>query len=369
MIAAVVLLCGSLAVAALPLGAAAPTDGTSDVAWSAAQSSSGVAEDVVVGEGETVRGDLTATAGDVIVHGTVEGDVEAAAGSVVVTGEVTGNVEAAAGSVTIEGRVGDGVEAAAGSVDVAEGATVGDDVRAAAGTAAIDGTVEGDVQASETVRLGPEAAVTGDVEYGESVDRADGATVRGTVSQSDVGWSGPNVGLTPGPGSILLSAYWGIATLLLGGALLAVAPEFSADVASQVADEPFRAGGAGVAALIGVPSVLGVLLMSIVGIPLALAGGALFGFALWIGLVYGAYAVATAGLAAFDARNRWAALGIGVVGVEAVSLVPLAGGLLQLVVLVIGLGAGALAIAERRRDDGDGPTPDADLRSESGATV
>jgi len=353
-LAAVAVVCiALLGLVAAP--AAAQSIGGSVPHGNGAAADSGVAADgdVVVEQNETIDGDLTATAGNVVVRGTVDGDVEAAAGSVVVAGEVTGSVDAAAGSVTVEGRVGESVDAAAGSVDVVRNATVGGDVTAGAGTVTVDGTVEGDVRGSEDVSLGSTAQVGGDVTYGETLDRADGARVDGTVEEGDFGWSGPTTFDAPDWLPWAVDGFWAATTLLLGGALLLAVPRFSDDVAATVGDRPLRSGGTGVVALIAVPATLLVLLFSLVGIPLALAGGAAFAVALWVAWLYGAFALATQAFALTGTTNRWAALCTGVVGAELLVRLPFVGGLVRLVVVAVGLGAGALVIAQRRRGDGD----------------
>ena len=346
---AVVLAC-SLAVAlALLPGAAVALPAASSGLPASVQTVGG---DVVVGPNQTVTDDLSVATGDVLVRGTVEGDVTAAAGSVRITGEVTDDVSASAGSVTVDGHVGGTVEAAAGSVSVA-------------------GSVDGDVVGTETVRLQDGAVVVGDVRYGESLDRADGATVEGRVVQE----SGPNwefgvVGLdgvfdngfwfVP---STLVSAVTGLTGLVVGALLLVLFPEFTAELVETVTEEPVRASAAGVATLVAAPAVLIAVGMTIVGIPLALAGGAVFALAAWIALIYGEFLVGTRVLDAADVENRWAALALGVVGVEALSLIPVAGGLIKLAVTLLGLGTGALVVAARwHGDDGDGaaetPPPD-----------
>lgn len=344
--------------------------------------------DVVVGEDETVRGDLTSHAGTVVVKGTVEGDVTSHAGSVVVTGEVTGDVKSTAGSVTVSGVVGDDVTAQAGGVDVQSGALVGDDVEATAGDVTvaegatvegdatalagdlgIDGTVAGDATTGETLRLGETATVGGDATYGESLDRAEGATVAGSLSEGEsAGLTGFAVSLPDLPTlpPALDGAYWALAGLVLGALLLLVLPAFSAEVAETALGEPLRSGGAGALTLLVVPSVLVALLLSVVGIPVALGGGVAFWLAAWGALVYGEYVVGRWALEQVDADSRWAALAVGVLGVELLGRVPVAGGVLKFAVLALGLGAVAIAVADRVTGDGndagprdpDGPVPE-----------
>ena len=73
------------------------------------------------------------------------------------------------------------------------------------------------------------------------------------------------------------------------------------------------AGVVGASAAYLVPIALVVLLISIVGIPLALAGAVLFGLVLWLATVLGALVVGTGLLSLADRRSRWGALALGVV--------------------------------------------------------
>lgn len=338
--------------------------------------------DRVVGPDETVTGDLTAMTGDIVVRGTVGGDVTAVSGSVEVAdgGAVGGDVTAAAGSVTVAGTVDGDATAAAGSVDVtgdglvsgsasagggsvsvAEGATVEGDANAGGGDVEVAGTVGRDAASGGSVVLAETGSVGGDVTYRESLDRADGAVVDGEVThESDSGW---HVGVTGFDGAledeltVLPSPFVGLATglaaLVAGALLLVLFPAFSTEVVETATGDPLRSGAAGLAALVAVPVVLVAVALTVIGLPVAFAGGALFGLSAWLALVYGEYVVGTRALAAVDVDHRWAALAVGVVAVEALSRVPVLGDLVTFAVALLGLGAGALALAARRRGDRD----------------
>jgi len=365
---------------------AGPDSGPAAVEPPAAAETSAAAE-TVVGENETIDDDLTAMTGDVVVHGTVRGDVTSVSGSIRVTGTVTGEVSAAGGSVTVgpgatvrddvasgggsielgPGATVEGDAAAgAGSVVVPNGATVRGDVAAGGGDAEVNGTVEEDVASGQSVVLGPTAVVGGDVTYRDSLDRADGARIDGSITQREDDWepSGPQIQVEPSapavsfvPGFVpagLVPVYWAAIGLLIGAGLLALFPRFSAEVTARATGDPLRSGATGVATLVAVPLALATFMLTVVGIPVALAGGAVFALAVWAGLVYGEYLVGRQLLAALGQEHRWVALAVGVAGVEALSLVPLLGGLVKLVVVVVGLGALALAAADRWRGDDDG---------------
>ncbi|WP_436346321.1 bactofilin family protein [Natronorubrum sp. FCH18a] len=313
----------------------------------AAQSVERTGGTVVVEEGETVD-DVEAFGGSVIVEGTVTGDVSAVGGDVRIEGDVGGDLEAVGGSVTIAGTVDGDVEAAAGSIEVTEDGTVGGDFAAGAGTVVVDGALEGDAEiGAETIQLGDEASIAGDLRYGGDLEGNTDA-VAGTITED----SSIGVGLTPTiqPIASWLFAVYALAVnLLLGAALLALFPRFSDGVADRVASNPVRSGLVGFGVLVGVPILLAATAITVIGIPLAVVGAFVFAFLVWIGTVYGRFAVATWLLSAVNVTNRWLALLVGLVGGAALAQIPYVGGLLNLVILLLGLGALAMGLYTHRR--------------------
>ncbi|WP_251330446.1 bactofilin family protein [Haloplanus pelagicus] len=327
------------------------------VGIAAAESVRGAAGTVVVGADETV-GDVEAVAGTIVIRGTVTGDVAGTAGTIHVTesGRVGGSVEAAAGTVRIDGTVDGSVNVGAGSLDVTETARIGGDLDAGAGYASIDGRIGGDVSVgAETVVLGPNARVAGDFEYdAETLTRDPGATVGGAVVEN--GTRGSASGGSGVLGSVVGAVYELLANLLLGVILLLAFPDFSAGVASRVGAAPLRTGGAGLLTLVGVPLVLLLVAVTLVGLPLAVVGAVAFAGLVWAGLVYGQYAVGVRMLSAVGREHRWLALVVGVGGVAVLGAVPVLGGLLELGVLLLGLGALAVGIRQAYRRHRGGRT-------------
>jgi cytoskeletal protein CcmA (bactofilin family) len=323
---------------------------------------------VVVGPGETVAGNLEATGGTVLIEGVVDGDLSVTAGTVVVAGTVSGDVLATAGSVTIEGTVGGDVGAVGGSVVLRQGAAVDGRFEAAAGDVRIDGAVGGDaVVATERLVVGETATVGGALQYDNdvgSVSVAPGATIAGgatavaspafTVLEGGL-FSG---GFDPVPAPVIpnwVGAVYGFfANLLLGVVLLALAPGFSRRVAGLGTGEALRSGGVGLLVLLGVPVLLIAVAVTIIGIPLSIAGFVAFLLTLWAAGVYGAYTVGTWLVSYTDTQNRWLALVVGLLIVALVGAVPILGGLIGFLVLLVGLGAFALAL---RGESGDGDRP------------
>jgi cytoskeletal protein CcmA (bactofilin family) len=292
---------------------------------------------VVVEEGETVDGDLTASGGTVVVRGTVNGNLQAFAGTVIVDGTVTGDVQAFAGTVRIAGEVGGDVQASGGSVTLAEGATVDGSLQAGAGSVVVAGSVGGNAElGGDTVVLRSTADVAGNVRYDGELTRESGAAVGGSVVED------PSVGGDGGgfeAAGWLFGVYGVLVNLALGAVLLLAFPGFSRGVAGRIADAPLRTGGVGLLALVGVPALLLGLLITVVGIPLALLGALGYAAALWVGYVYGAFAAGSWLLSVADVGGRWLALVVGVVAVALAGSVPLLGGLVEFAVLLLGLGA------------------------------
>ncbi|MUV85444.1 cell shape determination protein CcmA [Natronomonas sp. CBA1123] len=323
----------------------------------AAQSVQGASETIVVEEGQTVSS-VEAFAGTIVIRGTVTGDVSGAAGTIHVaeSGRVGGSISAAAGDVRIEGKVGGDVSAGSGNFQVTETATIGGDVNVGAEYVRIDGRIDGDGRVgAETIVLGPNADIGGEFRYDANEFTQDpAATVAGGVVEDsslrgDVGaFSLPNW---------VAWVYGLIANLLLGAILLALFPAFSARLAGRVSDEPAKTGGVGLLTLVGGPILLALVAITIIGIPFAILGAIAFGFAIWVGIVYGQYAVGAWVLRRAGRDDRWLALVAGIVGFALLGAIPVLGGLLVFGALLLGLGALALELRNSFRTRGrSGPS-------------
>jgi cytoskeletal protein CcmA (bactofilin family) len=315
---------------------------------------------VVVEQDETVDS-IDAVTGTIIVRGTVTGDVSGAAGEVHVTetGTVDGSVSTAGEKVRIDGEVDGDVSGGSESLEVTETARIGGDVEGGTAHLLIDGRVDGDVRVgADRVELGPNASVGGEFRYdADEFTRDPGATVEGGVVHDrslrrdctlPINDCAPAVGAFAAP-TWLGAGYALLANLLLGAVLLVVVPEFSSGIASRVAEDPVRTGGAGLLALFGVPLVLVLFALTVVGLPIAVLGAIGFGFAVWVGAIYGQYAVGTWVLRRAGRENQWLALVAGVLGFTVLGAIPVIGTVLGMSALLLGLGALALGLWEAYR--------------------
>lgn len=321
-----------------------------------ATAQTGGGQSVIVEEGTTVSS-VDAVAGSVIVRGTVTGDVSAAAGNVLIVGTVEGDVNAATGNLRIPGTVEGDVSAGAGNVHLEEGGVIGGNFQAGAGNVQIDGRIDGDATiGAETIILGENAAIAGSLTYDGNLGGNYDAVAGDITHDSSLG-GGPT-DFQP-VGTVAFAFYAFLVNLVLGALLLAALPRFSASVADRVTTDPLRSGLVGLGVVIGVPLLLVLLLVTVVGIPLSLAGMVAFALVAWVALVYGRFAVGSWLLSLADADNRWLALVLGLLLGAILSLVPFIGGLLNAVIFLLGLGALVAVLYEgfQRRRSGTATRP------------
>jgi cytoskeletal protein CcmA (bactofilin family) len=327
--------------------------------------------EVTVATGETVQGDLIASAGTVRIDGRVDGDLVASGGQVVVAGTVTGDVVAGAGSTTvsgevggdlragtgqarIEGRVGEDVALGAGQATVAPGAQIGGDLIFGAGRMQLDGTVAGSVLGS-----------------------AGSYTRGGTVGGSErVNVDQPEEEQAPTLADRAVDAVRRFVSILAIGALLLwLLPRVLRGAADAARGRSLVSFGVGILGFIGVivGLVLLILVTVVVAIVLGLVGlGSLAGLTVFAGLLAAALiaflfllavafaAQATVGLAlgrllvrregqGRSFLNGLGALALGVLVVVLLAAIPVVGGWLEALLVLLGLGALLLVVRPARR--------------------
>lgn len=278
-----------------------------------------------------VDGDLVAVGVRVTVDGDVHGDVLAAGADVLIVGNVEGSVSAAGGTVSVAGDVGRTVRIVAQNARVID-AVVGGDVAALARVVRVigDGRVDGDVLLRATdarvttdvggsvrghsTELELSGVVSGPVRvHTERLRLINGAQTLGALtytSDRDIHIDGassaaqPPERLDPDHPTLseraaissvwaILRAGWG---LVFGLVLLNVAPQLVRGSAHQVQARPLGSVGYGLLALLAIPLTIALLLITIVGIPVALFGSVLFFTALYASQAIVGYALGTLAL-------------------------------------------------------------------------
>ena len=299
-----------------------------------------------------IQGDLVAAGGEVSLGGAIGDDLYAAGGQVQLDAIVDGNARIGAGDVTVgPATVVTGALTLNGGRIRFDGNTH-DYLQANGGEVRIDGTVRGDAEVrAERVQVGPGARIGGKliVHAERPPVVAEGAQIAGGVEfeqadiavQFDDGNAVHDFSLGHGVGSFL----WMLGVFVAGVLFTLAFPAYSARAADWIGREPLRSLGLGFVVLVCLP-ILGVLLLiTIVGIPLALILFMLYLLLLFLGWVTAALFVGRKGLALVRSSQpvttawRIGALLVAVIALWLVGQVPLIGGWVTFAALVLGIGA------------------------------
>lgn len=239
------------------------------------------------------------------------------------------------------------------NVTIEEEATVRGDVADFGGNVAISGTVNGNIATfGGNISLASTAVVSGNIaSMGGNVQRAPGATVNGNINQNPSGNVTPPI-ITPfAPYTLGRSFNYGfdflggiisaLAFAALGALVVIFAPNATRRVSEAVQAQPLNTAGVGCLTLILLP-ILGLLLiLTLIGIPVALVLGILSAAAWAFGSIGVGLLAGEKILKAFQARDILpvVAVVVGVVVLIIIGHIPLLGWLISFVVGLIGLGA------------------------------
>ncbi|MHB9130280.1 MAG: bactofilin family protein [Armatimonadota bacterium] len=323
-------------------------------------------DNVVIPEGQVIDDDLVASGGTVRMAGKVQGDLVVAGGTVEVVGPVSGSIVVAGGTVTISNSVGRSVYAAAGTLNLGPAVgrnlvatagtltvnpptTVGRDLAASGGTVTVGGNIKrnaelnaGTLNVTETARIGGDL-----VTQSSQTTVAPGAVIGGQrITQqppqqqqhrrSGWGW------VLWFFGQLLM----GLALLVTGLLFVKLAPRLTEQTEDMLRRHPWASLVTGlIIFLIAVPLFI-LLLITVIGIPLAFAWLAFYLLAIFISPIFVAILVGR-WILRRPQGNIYLALLIGVALLILIRLVPILGFLVTLTALLFGLGALALAIQGR----------------------
>lgn len=314
----------------------------------------------------TVNGDVYAAGSTVTIKGTVNGSVFAAGQDVYVSGTVTGGVRLAGQNLRIsDAAIAGGVSTFGQVITIERDAEIGGGLNFAGSAATIRGNVANSVMgagasitlagtlskhahfATEKLNLEKTAVINGNLQYAsnEEFSKQKGALVKGDtkhVRSSDK---------KSDEGADVFMVLWGLTALyLVGAALLWLFPSIATGVADQVSLRTMPAFGWGLLALLLSAPVLIILMITIVGIPLALiliAGLtiALFLSHFWVALAIGN---AIADRAKWQ-PNPYANAFMGLVVLTVIGLLPVFGGVFKVLAAILGFGGFILYIVKGTR--------------------
>lgn len=330
---------------------------------------------VTIPSGEVREGDLYAAGQTVQVDGRLDGDLVAGARRIVVDGQVDGDLFAAGNTIDLRGPIGDSARIAGQSLTVdttidgdliAGGAelhvtenasiagglvaanglveidgTVGDGARVAAGEIVVRGTVNGNANfIADRVDLAPGARITGDLDYRTRTPLSPeaAAQVEGAVRYEEPPDDEPD----DGAGFGVAFWFWQmLAALLTGIVAVALFRRVVQGLVASIAEETTLGALLGFTAFLLVPVAALIAMVTLIGLPIGLAAGLLFGLALYAAKLPIAVWIGDRllGLAGRSGASPYAAMAVGIVLLYLLFAIPFVGWLFWLAATWLGLGA------------------------------
>ncbi|MBX4198345.1 hypothetical protein KW782_03365 [Candidatus Parcubacteria bacterium] len=231
----------------------------------------------------TVTGDFVGAGGNLFISGNVTNDVIVAGGAINVVGTIGDDLRAAGGSLVISGSVADDAILAGGQVSVISGSTIGGDlivsggrvvvdgevlgrIEAAGGEVIINGTVHGNVTVhADMVVIGEAAVINGKLIYSSAKEAKvhQNAKISGGVEYNTTGYKN----------RAAHKALWILIKLLTLAVSAYILQWIYGKVAVRLVTDSTKNSGRnilrGLAVLVVTPIIIGLLMITVVGIPVA----------------------------------------------------------------------------------------------------
>jgi hypothetical protein len=326
-----------------------------------------------------IEGDLFAAGCSVNVEHPVKGDAAIAGGHISVNSAIGDDLRAAGGQVTVNGKVGGETMLAGGRINVDNNADIQGQLWAAGGNITLGGkyakgikaygkniSVTGEVNGNtrltaESIEILPSAKINGTLTYTSREElKIDPAQVTGVVTRTAApkDWQGWDKDKSMGDRNWVRHGTSFRPFLLLG--LIAAAavfillfPNATRGAQQEVGAAPWKSLGLGAAMLFTLPPIAILLMITVIGIPLAFALMALYPVLLLVGYLTTALYIgdraATAlkkdTTSAIGMRIGFAALAL--LTLALIRLIPVVGSITFFAALLIGMGAWSLHLYHR----------------------
>ncbi len=309
----------------------------------------------------TVNGTTFATGQTIVVTGDINGDLFVAGQTINISGTVSGNIYTAGQGIVIGGQTAGDAFLAGQDIRIENGATIGRDVTVAGAVIGLEGMVGRDMNGGaaevyingtigrnvnlevDKLDVAGTAVIGGDLAYKSPKEGrfAPGSTIKGRTDYTYV----DRTEQRPEP-SPFRKYFWKLlgigSALLIWLAMRLWKPAFWSGTSDRIYTQPLRTLGTGALVLIVTPIALILLMVTVIGIPLAVLSGIMYGVAIFLSKIV---------VAAFLAYWATKALGwheihlgvwlflLGYVVITLLRLIPYFGAVLQLFIIFFGLGA------------------------------
>jgi hypothetical protein len=311
--------------------------------------------------GVTARVERSAylSGGDVTVSAPIGRNLYMAGGDLRLESVVYGRLRAAGGHVRIarEALVDESASLAGGSVEVDGG--IGGGLNAYGESIVINGAIGGDLELTgERIRIGPDARIAGSISYrsGHPIAIDPQAVVSGEVTerQKERRWL-----RRIGRGETFVGSSFSLGLVLIGALMILLLPRFTREAGASLRERPGVSGGVGIAMVLGVPLMLLLLVLTVIGIPLAILFA--FGYAvlLLLGYLVAAICIGDTVLWRVNAERLQSAwwrilfMLLALVAITIVKIVPFLGSLVVVLLFIGGIGAFTMRAWQGFRQDAE----------------
>lgn len=326
----------------------------------------------------TINGDLYAAGNQVIINGQVNGDILAAGGQVTISGNVTQDVRVAGGHIQVDGTIQRNMTAAGGFINILEqaqllgnlvlaagnvniNAPVAGDITAGVGSLVISDTVSGSVNATVgTLNLIDQAQIYGDLKYTSENEysQSPGASVSGSVTRLDPKHITPvdqtqieQTAQKIQDSASTITSFFRLVSLftqiVIGLLLVNLVPNYSLRAVDFIEKEWFKTFLVGLVTLIVAPVIAGLLLITVIGVPLGIITFICYFLMLYFAQIFFAYWLGSRLLSGLNRKgNKTITYLIGICTFYVLASITFVGVIVN--ILAILFGTGALVLAKQK---------------------
>lgn len=333
-------------------------------------------EQLSIGKDEKIVNDVYMAGGSVMSAGSVSGDLIVAGGNIVITGDIGADLIAVGGNVNILSNIGDDVRVGGGTIVVnggikgdlmigggqvtVSGSGIGGDMVVGGGNVRIDAPVEGNLIVgggsiyinssikgnveikAQKITLGKNAVIFGNLTYksSEELIQETGAIVKGTVDFKVL--TEKTVPLQVFKNILSAFILWKFFALLVCALVVGlVMRRFSKETVTLATKCPLFELGKGIIAMIVMPVISIILLVTLVGIPFGIMGLLAFIIMMLSAWIMTPIIVGSIVFRYFSKKEleiSWKTIILGVCLYMLLGLVPFIGGFIQTFLLFLSFG-------------------------------
>jgi cytoskeletal protein CcmA (bactofilin family) len=355
--------------------------------------------DVIVASGEVVDGDIYIAATNVIIDGTVNGDVFAVGQTIRINGTINGGVTAAGQTISLNGKVSSGVRlagqtvtvggkivrdlmVAASDVTITNSAEIGKDLNSYSSSTVINGLVSGNVTGSinnltisdringnvkvitNTLLVNSTANIRGNLDYTSNniAKIQSGAVIAGTTLRIVPPKDEPSKKASGGAaGGFIFRIFAFLSTFIVGLVIIFIARKYVVSLALAIRDRPVSSLGWGALLFFVTPLAAFVVMLTVIGIPIALVSLITWGILLYlsqipVGLLIG-WLILSRKRDNFSHGLLLGFLALGLAILYLITAIPVLGWIIWILVMIFGLGSLIAVLRSRQKINPVTPGP------------